>query len=305
MASSKDGDDDRPPSNPSSHAGDHHTQRPNLDLPSLPKNIHSKARPSSSNVPPENAIVLAISGNTSKLQKPSIPHLDTNRQPKTKKNQSKTKPSSRVSHLTTVVAATPTLTTLVDLKQQITISENQPSNELAMPKLTASGSGNTSPWPTHLRSAAEQVPAAIKDQPSFREPASDDLKQPSNSQLPETTLVATAENSNLVGFSSKLAATIDATAVGAMLLPSSTPPTSITQFQPLPPLTSNSTVAAREKQQPALILQTSQNSTANPCGSFNYNSSKTDIFGQRRAGCSFFGCGNSNNGGTIQIIPSR
>ncbi|KDO40603.1 hypothetical protein CISIN_1g0140562mg, partial [Citrus sinensis] len=185
MASSEDGDDDRPPSTLPSHAGDHHTQRPNLDLPSLPKNIHSKARPSSSNVPPENAIVLAISGNTSKLQKPSIPHLDTNRQPKTKKNQSKTKPSSRVSHLTTVVAATPTLTTLVDPKQQITTSENQPSNELAMPNLTASGSGNTSPRPSQLHFASEQVPAAFHDHPSFREPANDELKQPSNPQSNE------------------------------------------------------------------------------------------------------------------------
>ncbi|KAL9429811.1 hypothetical protein AB3S75_025242 [Citrus x aurantiifolia] len=61
MASPEGGDDDRPPSNPPPHAGDQHTHRPNLDLPSLPPHIHSKARPSSSTVPPEAAIVLAIS----------------------------------------------------------------------------------------------------------------------------------------------------------------------------------------------------------------------------------------------------
>ncbi|KAK9179061.1 hypothetical protein WN943_028257 [Citrus x changshan-huyou] len=319
MASPEDGDDDRPPSNPPPHAGDQHTHRPNLDLLPLPPQIHSKARPSSSTVLPENTIVLALSGHTSELPTPSLPPHDTNRPPKTKKNQSKTKPSSRVPFPPTVDAVPPTLPTSGDAQQLLTIPANQPCNELTMPTLAASGSGNISPRqsqlhiasaqlpvavqghssleePTHddlnqpsyaqnnefaapllaapgssnsyprpvqLRSAAEQVPAAITDQPGLREPVHDDLNQPPNCQFPEPTLAAAAETSSRAEFISTLTASI-AAAVDAFLRPNSSPPTSTSPIQPIPPMTDHSPAAAKETHQPALKSQTSQNPNIHP-----------------------------------------
>ncbi|KAH9750076.1 hypothetical protein KPL70_005587 [Citrus sinensis] len=319
MASPEGGDDDRPPSNPPPHAGDQHTHRPNLDLPPLPPQIHSTARPSSSTILPENTIVLALSGHTSELPTPSLPPHDTNRPPKTKKKQSKTKPSSRVPFPPTVDAVPPTLPTSGDAQQLLTIPANQPCNEFIMPTLAASGSGNISPRqsqlhiasaplpvtvqghssleePTHddlnqpsyaqnndfaapllaapgssnshprpvqLRSAAEQVPAAITDQPGLREPVHDDSNQPPNCQFPKPTLAAAAETSSRAEFISTLTASI-AAAVDALLLPNSSPPTSASPIQPILPMSDHSPAAAKETNQPALKSQTSQNPNLHP-----------------------------------------
>ncbi|KAH9662191.1 reverse transcriptase domain-containing protein [Citrus sinensis] len=374
MASPEGGDDDRPPSKPPSHAGDHHTHRPLLDLSSLPPYIHSTARPCSSTVLPENAIVLALPGHTSKLPTSSLPPHGTNRPLKTKKNQSKTKTSSRVPPHPTVDAEPPTLPSSVDPKQLLTISTNQPCHELTMPTFAASGSGNISPRQSqlhpasaqvpvatqdhssiqkpphddlkqppyaqnnalaeppfaapgsgnnnsrppqlhctselapvasndhsrsrepaiddlkqsthspsseltepqlaahgaghspprtaHLRSAAEQISAAITDQHGFREPTQDDLNQPPPLQLPENMLAAASETSSRVDLISTLTATITA-AVEAILRPNLALPTSTSPVQPIPPLITHSTAAAKEQQQPALDIPKTQNPNAN------------------------------------------
>ncbi|KAL9420883.1 hypothetical protein AB3S75_038453 [Citrus x aurantiifolia] len=319
MASPEGGDDDPPPSKPSSQAGDHHTHRPGQDLLSLPQHPSSKARPSSSTVLPENAVVLALPGHTSKLPMASLASHDTNRPPKPKKNQTKTKPSSRVPPPPTVDAVQPTLPTSVDSQQLLTNSANQPRNELLMPNLAASGLDNTNPRPTQLhcastpvpvavqdhsslhepihddlkqllyaqnnapaepslaapgsstsnprsvqlRSAAEQVSAAITDQPDFREPAQDDLNQPPNGRLPEPTLAAAADTSRRAALISSLTESITA-AVDAMFRPNSSPLPSPSPIQPFPPMTDPSLAAATNKQQPALNFPTSQNPNINP-----------------------------------------
>ncbi|ESR63242.1 hypothetical protein CICLE_v10027646mg [Citrus x clementina] len=168
MASPEGGDDDRPPSKPPSHAGDHHTHRPLLDLSSLPPYIHSTARPCSSTVLPENAI-------------------------------SKTKTSSRVPPHPTVDAEPPTLPSSVDPKQLLTISTNQPCHELTMPTFAASGSGNISPRQSQLHPASAQVPVATQDHSSIQKPPHDDLKQPpyaQNNALAEPPFAAPGSGNN-------------------------------------------------------------------------------------------------------------
>ncbi|KAK9217053.1 hypothetical protein WN943_005678 [Citrus x changshan-huyou] len=145
-----------------------------------------------------------------------------------------------------------------DLKQ----STHSPSSELTEPQLAAHGAGHSPPRTAHLRSAAEQISAAITDQHGFREPTQDDLNQPPPLQLPENMLAAASETSSRVDLISTLTATITA-AVEAILRPNLALPTSTSPVQPIPPLITHSTAAAKEQQQPALDIPKTQNPNAN------------------------------------------
>lgn len=181
MVTSAAGDDDPPPSEPPPYAGDQQARGLNSKMPSPAKKTQINFQPSFTINPPEFVNTLATSRTTSKSQPPFFPPFGTNRQLKTSKTKSKNKTSSRLPPPTTSVATTPTLTTLVVSKQQLT-SENQPSNDLPMPKSLTTGSSNTSSRSTNHRSATASIPATIRGHPWPWELASDDPEQPHNIQ---------------------------------------------------------------------------------------------------------------------------
>ena len=79
------------------------------------------------------------------------------------------------------------------------------SSELTDHQLAAPESGHPLPRPATRRSAAEQAPAAITDQPGFREPTQDDRNQPPHVQFPENTLAAATETSSRIEWSLEVA----------------------------------------------------------------------------------------------------